>query len=214
MISDNGVLDAVLFIAVLLPSVIFHEVSHGVVARRLGDPTAKEAGRLSLNPIRHIDPFGSVLLPGMLALAHQNVFGWAKPVPVDPSRFRSSPIRGMALTALAGPFTNLTIAVIVGRLGPFEQVDGVVYLTSGALWTHVVGGVLTVNAALAVFNMLPIPPLDGSRLLPLILPPAGRRLYAQASQYGFIVLFVLVLVIPQSLRFLGSWISWIIRLAV
>ncbi|HEX9977086.1 MAG TPA: site-2 protease family protein [Acidimicrobiia bacterium] len=214
MISDNGVLDAVLFIAILLPSVIFHEVAHGVVARRLGDPTAKEAGRLTLNPIRHIDPFGSVLLPAMLALAHQNVFGWAKPVPVNPSRFRRNPIRGMAITALAGPATNLTIALVVGRFGPFVQEGDTLYLTSPALWAHVMSGVLVVNAALAVFNMLPIPPLDGSRLLPLVLPPAGRRVYAQMSQYGFIILFVLVLVIPRSLAFLGTFIDWIVRVAV
>ncbi|OFW48573.1 MAG: hypothetical protein A2146_08075 [Actinobacteria bacterium RBG_16_67_10] len=213
MISDNGVLDAVLLIAILLPSVILHEVSHGLVARSLGDPTAHEARRLSLNPIRHIDPFGSVLLPAMLALAHQNVFGWAKPVPVNPSRFRRSPVRGMALTALAGPATNLAIALAVGLAGPFTEVGDQVFLTSPGLWPEVLGAIVVVNAALAVFNMLPIPPLDGSRLLPLILPPAGRRVYAQFSQYGFLVLIVLVLIIPGTLSFLGTWIEWIVKLA-
>lgn len=214
MIVDNGVLDAALFIAILLPSIIFHEVSHGFVARRLGDPTAHEAGRLSLNPIRHVDPFGSVLLPAMLALAGQNVFGWAKPVPVNPSRFRRNPVGGMAITALAGPATNLAIAFVVGRLGPFVQVGDVVYLTDPGLWARIADGFLVVNVALAVFNMLPIPPLDGSRLLPLVLPPAGRRLYAQVSQYGFLILIVLVLVIPGSLGFLRSWIAWLVKVAV
>ncbi|OFW66740.1 MAG: hypothetical protein A2Z12_09025 [Actinobacteria bacterium RBG_16_68_21] len=214
MIVDNGVLDAVLFIAILAPSIIFHEVAHGLVARRLGDLTAQEAGRLTLNPVKHIDPFGSVLLPAMLALAHQNVFGWAKPVPVNPSRFRRSPVRGMAVTALAGPTTNLAMVLLVARLGPFIQVGDVVYLTSPSLWARFAEGFLVVNAALAVFNMLPIPPLDGSRLLPLVLPPAGRRIYAQISQYGFLILIVLVLIIPRSLGFLGSWISWIVKAAV
>jgi Zn-dependent protease len=214
MISDNGVLDAVLFIAILIPSVILHELAHGLVAHRLGDPTAREAGRLTLNPIRHIDPLGSVLLPAMLALAHQNVFGWAKPVPVNPSRFRRNPIGGMAVTALAGPATNLAIAFVVGTLGPFQDIGGVIYSTSTGLWVNVVFGVVVVNAALAVFNMLPIPPLDGSRLLPLVLPPGGRRIFAQVSQYGFIILFVLVLVIPASLAFLGGWIRWLVRLAI
>lgn len=213
MISDNGVLDAVLFIAVLAPSVILHEVMHGAVAFRLGDTTARDAGRLTLNPVRHIDPFGSIILPGMLALARQNVFGWAKPVPVNPNRF-DRPTQGMALTALAGPATNLALALAVGRLGPFRQVGETVFITSDALWARVLLGFLVVNAALAVFNMLPIPPLDGSRLLPLVLSPRGRIAYARLSQYGFLILVLLLFVFENSLRFLGNWIAWIIRLVV
>ncbi len=213
MIHENSVIDAVLFIAVLAPSIIFHEVAHGLVAARLGDPTARAAGRLTLNPIKHVDPFGSVILPAMLALGGQDVFGWAKPVPVNPNRF-AHPTRGMAITALAGPATNLGLALVVGRLGPFEQVGGVVFITSNDLWARVLLGLLIVNAALAVFNMLPIPPLDGSRLLPLVLSDQGRLAYARISQYGFLVLVLLLFVFRGSLRFLGSWISWIIRLAV
>jgi len=136
------------------------------------------------------------------------------PVPVNPSRFRRNPVGGMALTALAGPVTNLLLVLIVARLGPFVQVGDTVYLTSPSLWARIAEGFLIVNAALAVFNMLPIPPLDGSRLLPLVLPPSGRRAYARVSQYGFLILIVLVLVIPRSLSFLGAWISWIVKLAV
>lgn len=213
MIHENGVLDAVLFIAVLLPSVILHEVAHGVMAARLGDPTASDAGRLTLNPVKHIDPFGSVILPAMLALARQNVFGWAKPVPVNPNRF-AHPTRGMAITAIAGPATNLGLALVVGRLGPFEQAGGTVFLTSGDLWARILLGLLVVNAALAVFNMLPIPPLDGSRLLPLVLSPRARVTYARLSQYGFFVLILLLFVFEDSLRFLGDWIASIIRLVV
>jgi Zn-dependent protease len=213
VIFDNQLLDALAFIAVLAPAIILHEVMHGAIAYRLGDPTAHEAGRLTLNPIKHVDPFGSVLLPAMLALARQNVFGWAKPVPVNPNHF-AHPTRGMAITALGGPATNLTLAFLVGRLGPFSQVDQVVFVTSDSVIARFLLGALVVNAALAVFNMLPIPPLDGSRLLPLILTDNGRRLYARASQYGFFVLFALLFIFDDSLNFLGSWIAWILRLVV
>jgi Zn-dependent protease len=213
MIHDNAFVDALLFIAILIPSVILHEVAHGWVASRLGDPTARDAGRLTLNPVKHIDPFGSVLLPAMLALARQNVFGWAKPVPVNPNRFER-PVGGMAVTALAGPATNLIIAFAIGRLGPFVEIEGQVFRTSDGLWADVLIGVLVVNAALAVFNMLPIPPLDGSRLVPLVLPPKGRRIFNQVSQYGFIILIVLLFVFEDSLSFLGTVIGWVIRLAI
>jgi Zn-dependent protease len=213
LIHDNAFIDAMLFIAILIPSVILHEVAHGFVAHRLGDPTARDAGRLTLNPIRHIDPFGSILLPALLALARQNVFGWAKPVPVNPNRFQN-PVGGMAVTALAGPATNLLIAFAVGRLGPFTEVDGRVFRTAEGLMTDVLIGVLVVNAALAVFNMLPIPPLDGSRLLPLVLGQKGREIYHQVSQYGFLVLILLLFVFEDSLSFVGSAIQWLIRLVV
>jgi Zn-dependent protease len=219
LIHENGVIDALLFIAVLAPSIILHEVAHGVIAARLGDPTARDAGRLTLNPAKHIDPFGSIILPAMLALGGQNVFGWAKPVPVNPHRF-AHPTRGMAVTALAGPAANLMLALAVGRFGPFDQLRGVVCfgdvacLTSNSLWARVLFGFLVVNAALAVFNMLPIPPLDGSRLLPLVLSDAGRQAYARLSQYGFLILVLLLFVFEDSLSFLGDWIGWIIRLAV
>jgi Zn-dependent protease len=213
MLHDNGLIDAALFIGVLLPSVILHEVAHGALAFRLGDDTARDAGRLSLNPVKHIDPFGSVLLPAMLALARQNVFGWAKPVPINPSRF-ARPIEGMAITALAGPATNLFLALLVGRLGPFTQAGSGILVTSDSIFARILLGLLVVNAALAVFNMLPIPPLDGSRLLPLVLPPEGRRIYAQVSQYGFIILILLLFVFEGALSFLGSWIRWVVLLAV
>ena len=118
------------------------------------------------------------------------------------------------MTALAGPGTNLALALAVGRFGPFEQVNGLVFMTSNTLWARVLLGFLVVNAALAVFNMLPIPPLDGSRLLPLVLSDAGRQAYARLSQYGFLILVLLLFVFEESLSFLGDWIGWIIRLAV
>lgn len=227
MIHENQLLDAILFIAVLAPSVILHEVAHGAIAFRLGDPTAHAAGRLTLNPVRHVDPFGSVLLPGMLALAGQNVFGWAKPVPVNPSRFEN-PTAGMAVTALGGPVTNVALAFLVARLGPFAAageracVAGFAggplrdsfCLTSTSLPARIALGALIVNAALAVFNLLPIPPLDGSRLLPLVLNDRGRLAYARLSQYGFLILILLLFVFDDSLDFLGTWIAWVVRLVV
>jgi Zn-dependent protease len=213
MLHDNAVADVVLFILVLLPSVILHEIAHGALALRLGDPTARDAGRLTLNPVPHIDPFGTVLLPTMLALAGARVFGWAKPVPVNPARF-ARPVEGMAATALAGPAINLAIVFLVGRFGPFVQIGSEIYYTSDSLWARFLLGLLVVNAALAVFNMLPIPPLDGSRLLPLILGQRARIVFEQVSQYGFLILVVLLFVFPRSLAFLGTAIRAILRLAV
>lgn len=222
MIHDNTAVDVVLFVAILLPSVIFHEVAHGWLAERFGDPTARNAGRITLNPIPHIDPVGSLLLPTLLAAAGQNVFGWAKPVPVNPRYFRK-PTEQMALVALAGPFTNLGLALVAARLGPL--VDGpagaVLYstglgigITTDALWGRLVYGFALVNATLAVFNFLPIPPLDGSKLVPLFLPEQGRIAFARFSQYGFLILFALIFVFPGALSFLGDVIGWLMRLMI
>jgi Zn-dependent protease len=213
MLHENAAVDVVLFILVLLPSVILHEIAHGAVALRLGDTTARDAGRLTLNPASHIDPFGSVILPTMLALAGRNVFGWAKPVPVQPAGF-ANPATGMALTALAGPATNVAMALLVGKLGPFRQVDGIIFLTSDTLVSRFLLGLLIVNAALAVFNLLPIPPLDGSRLVPLLLNSEGRILFDRVSQYGFLILIALLFVFPGSLRFLAGAIRFVLRMAV
>jgi Zn-dependent protease len=225
VIHDNPFVDAVAFLAILIPSVVLHEVSHGWVAERFGDPTARSAGRLTLNPVRHVDPVGSLLLPGLLALSGQTVFGWAKPVPVQPAHF-ARPTGMMAAVALAGPATNLAVAVVIGRLGPFVDLEagahrGVVLvsslgigLTGDSLAVRLAFGAMVLNAALAVFNMLPIPPLDGSRLVPLVLPVGARRLWAQASQYGFVVLLLLIFVFEGSLGFMADVIGWIIRVVV
>jgi Zn-dependent protease len=229
VIDDNRLLDLVLFLAVLLPSVVLHEVSHGVVAERLGDPTARRAGRITLNPIRHFDPVGSLLFPAVLAAAGQSVWGWARPVPVQPGYFRN-PTRGMAWVALAGPATNLALAAVAGRLGPFLDLGGgggsataeaVVYwptlgigATTGSLWARVLFAFVLVNCALAVFNMLPIPPLDGSRLLPLALPPRGRELFNRVAPYGFLIIFLLVVALPGALSFVSTAVGWILRVVI
>lgn len=193
--TDNSFIEAALVILILIPSIIVHEVSHGFVANRLGDPTARNAGRLTLNPLPHVDPFGSVLLPGMLALAGAPIFGWAKPVPVQPGHF-SNPTQHMAVTAVAGPISNVVLAALLARL-VFPSLTGVP--EEIVLWF------IFLNLLLAVFNMLPIPPLDGSRLLPLVLPEQGRALYRQFEQFGFIVLFVLLFLFDGALDFMADW---------
>jgi len=199
--TDNRFIEAALVILILIPSIIVHEVSHGFVAERLGDPTARNAGRLTLNPLPHVDPFGSVLLPAMLALANGPLFGWAKPVPVNPARF-TNPTGHMAITAVAGPISNLVIATLLGRF---------VLRSLSGIPEEIVAVFIILNLFLAVFNMLPIPPLDGSRLLPLVLPERGRELYRQFEQFGFIILFALLFFLEGSLDFMVDWVEWLLR---
>lgn len=198
--TDNSFIQAALVILILIPSIIVHEVSHGLVAYRLGDPTARDAGRLTFNPIKHIDPFGSVLLPAMLALANGPLFGWAKPVPVNPARF-TNPTAHMAITAVAGPASNVILATVLGRF-IFPSLSGIP--------EEIIGDFIILNLFLAVFNMLPIPPLDGSRLLPLVLPERGRDLYRQFEQFGFIILFALLFFLRGSLNFMVGWVEWLL----
>jgi len=202
--TDNGFIEAALVILILIPSIIVHEVSHGFVADKLGDPTARDAGRLTLNPIPHIDPFGSVLLPAMLALANGPLFGWAKPVPVNPGRF-TNPTSHMAITAVAGPISNIVVAALLARL-LFPSLSGVP--------GEIVFWVIALNLFLAVFNMLPIPPLDGSRLLPLVLPERGREIFRQFEQFGFIILFALLFFLEGSLDFMTDWVVWLLDLLI
>lgn len=175
-----------LFIAVLIPSVILHEVSHGWFAERFGDSTARDAGRITLNPIVHIDPIGTLVVPAVLAFTGAPVFGWAKPVPVVPGRLRH-PVRDMALVGIAGPLTNVTLALVAGR--------ALLPATNGTV-AYVVFYFAYINVVLAVFNLLPVPPLDGSRLLPLALGPRGRRVWSSIEPYGLLLIFAL-LWIPQ-----------------
>lgn len=150
-------------IVVLIFSVIVHEVAHGAMANHLGDPTARMAGRLTLNPISHIDPMGSVILPAILALSHSPIlFGWAKPVPYNPYNLQKGGKWAEALVAAAGPGSNLLLAGIFGLL-----------MRLGAIPVEAMSLAFTIvfiNVLLAVFNMIPIPPLDGSKVLGQLLP--------------------------------------------
>ena len=178
--------------AALIVAVILHEISHGVVALWFGDDTARRAGRLTLNPIPHIDPFGSVVLPAMGALAGVPVLAWAKPVPVNPSRLRN-PRRDMVVVALAGPATNLTLMVasaLVARTLIARESAPTVDALSLAAQVALVFAV--VNLFLGLFNLLPIPPLDGSALLERALPARHLETWYRFRPYGILVLFLLV----------------------
>ncbi len=172
---------------VLIFSIVVHEFAHGWVARTQGDNTAAMLGRLTLNPIPHLDPMGSVLVPGLLAAVGAPILGWAKPVPVNPRNFRNYK-RGDILVSLAGVASNLALAIIctlllavaIRTLGPGSVV--VMMLRYGIL----------INFLLMVFNLLPIPPLDGSHVLYHFLPPALGARYRELGQYGMIILFALL----------------------
>lgn len=175
-------------------AIVLHEVSHGWVANALGDPTAKERGRLSINPITHVDPVGTILLPLGLAIAHLPVFGWAKPVPVDFARLRH-PRSGMVLVALAGPGMNIALAILAAALLALA-----VSVTPTGGSTLLVGNLsnfVAINVFLAIFNMLPIPPFDGGHVVQGLLPPSLAQRYAQLSRFGFPLLLFLLIILPM-----------------
>ena len=186
--------ETIVYFVALVASIILHEISHGVVALWFGDDTAKRAGRLTLNPIPHIDPFGSLILPALGAFAHVPVIGWAKPVPVNPSRLRSR--RDMLLVSLAGPATNLLIMLIAAVVARalFEPRFSPFGLTLEDLTLPVLVALVfaQVNLFLAVLNLLPIPPLDGSALLERVLPQDWLPHWYRCRPYGSVVIFALV----------------------
>ncbi len=183
----------------IILAITLHEAAHGLVAYRLGDDTARKRGRVTLNPVRHVDPVGTILLPGFMLLFTQFIFGWARPVPVNPRRMHR-PVRDMAIVAIAGPATNLVLALVSAILLRFTTPlpDSPERWISDALAVSV-----WINVILTVFNMMPLPPLDGGRVAVGILPPAlGQRL-ARLERYGLIILVVILFVIPLAGRLVG-----------
>jgi Zn-dependent protease len=182
-------------LTVLGAAVVLHEVGHGAVAYRCGDPTAAEQGRLTLNPLRHVDPIGTVLLPlllgagAWLAGVRPLLFGWAKPVPVDPRRMRN-PRRDMALVAAAGP----TINVVLGMLSAGALVLLYVHLPDARSSRLADAARMSVrlNCVLAVLNLLPIPPLDGGRIFAALAPRAWRPALAQVERYGLLIVVLVI----------------------
>lgn len=193
--------------AVILPlifAIVFHEVAHGWVARLLGDPTAHEMKRLSLNPLRHVDPFGTIILPAILKLSGAPVFGWAKPVPVNFRRL-NNPRVGMMAVAAAGPGTNLVLALIaavaLGLIGRGLDGGELSLLTSFVLLN--LQNFLVINIFLALFNLLPLPPFDGSHIVEGLLPRRAAMQYARLRPYGFPLLLLVLVVIPWLFPGLG-----------
>jgi Zn-dependent protease len=204
------ILEIAAIAAILFLSVVVHECAHGWVAYQLGDPTAKLAGRLTLNPLKHIDPVGTIFLPGVLiAMRLMNmgtpVFGWAKPVPVNFARLHH-PKRDMIWVGLAGPAVNIVFAILFSLFSKFEM---------SLFWQGIIAFAVFINLLLAIFNLIPIPPLDGSRLVMGVLPRPWAIRYGRLEPYGiFIVimliylkLFDLVLLplVDMGLRLLGSF---------
>jgi len=205
----NELWEGLVAVVALLFCVIPHEVAHGYVAWRLGDPTAKLSGRLSLNPIRHLDPIGSVLLPVALLLLRRFagfpvVFGWAKPVPINPNHFRN-PWRGMLWVGLAGPATNLLMALVAAGIG-----RGLIALGLTARWLlYFLGLIVLLSLVLALFNLIPVPPLDGSRVLAYFLPPRLRFQLVRLEQVGIVVVVVLLAVGALELVFQAAYSLWL-----
>jgi Zn-dependent protease len=185
----------IIYFFALVAAIILHEISHGVVALWFGDDTARRAGRLTLNPIPHIDPFGSIILPALGALAGIPVVGWAKPVPVDPSRLRNAR-RDMLFVSLAGPFTNLLLMVAAAlaarALYQPALFGNAIFLDQLSLPVQIALSFAIVNLFLALFNLVPIPPLDGAALLERVLPPKWLPGWYRFRPYGMLVIFALV----------------------
>ena len=182
----------VVWVLPVIFAITVHEVAHGWVAKKYGDNTASSQGRLTLNPIKHIDLFGTIILPGLLLITGTGfIFGWAKPVPVDPRNFKN-PLHDMAIVALAGPVSNLLMAVfwaLIVRLGVTIGA-GTEAISLPLIYSGVAG--ISINLVLALINLLPIPPLDGSRILTGMLPSYWAWQYNRLERYGFIILLVLL----------------------
>lgn len=172
-------------ISILLISVIIHEVAHGWIANRLGDPTAKQLGRLSFNPLVHVDILGSLILPALFVISGSSfLIGWAKPVPINPRHFRN-PSKDMMLVAIAGPLSNLSIAWL-------SRIILIIYNPAPlSVFTYILKTTIVINLILMIFNLIPIPPLDGSRVLCHLLPSHLSYRLSQLEPYGFVIIFLM-----------------------
>ena len=200
MNPDNVIYRAAVWIIPLVVAIVFHEVAHGWAAKWLGDPTAEEERRLSFNPLRHVDPIGTVVLPLGLAVAGAPVFGWAKPVPVRADRLRN-PRWGMMAVALAGPGMNLALATlaavaigVVAAVGGDTPPAGVAAFALANLVNF-----LLVNVFLAIFNLLPLPPFDGGHVVQGLLPRPLAAHYARLAPFGLLIMIFLLVLLPMAI---------------
>ncbi|MCL2806807.1 MAG: site-2 protease family protein [Coriobacteriia bacterium] len=195
-------LTGIIMLLCFVPAIVVHEVAHGYMAWKLGDPTAKSRGRLSLNPLKHIDPFGTVILPIFLALMGGPVFGYAKPVPYNPSYFKDIR-KGELLTGMAGPASNL----LMGGVAAFACIALVLTgFLSGAVSTWVIlisYYFIFINFVLMFFNLLPIPPLDGSSIMAPFLSDRALQKYYSVQRYALPFLLILLFVVPWLTTQLG-----------
>ena len=196
MEPTNPVFNVATWLVPLIFAIVLHEISHGWAANAFGDPTAKQLGRLSPNPIRHVDPIGTIVLPLILVLASAPVFGWARPVPVNAEKMRN-PRLHMMLVALAGPGMNLALALIaavgLSILVHATTSDG---LGIRFLEANLVN-FLQINIFLAIFNLLPIPPFDGGHVVEGLLPRPLAAVWKRFGRFGFLLLLFLLLVLPM-----------------
>jgi Zn-dependent protease len=199
-VGDVDWVHVAFLLGAIVPSIILHEVSHGVVALWFGDDTAQKAGRLTLNPIKHVDPFGTLLLPFILSLSGLGAFGYAKPVPVNVRKLRN-PRQHSLYVSLAGPVVNIglsIIAIVLFRLTVPDHISGFIEDLPALPQYFFYLGML--NVLLAVFNLLPIPPLDGSAMIERVLPHQWWPTWLKFRQYGFGILLLLIFVIPGALN--------------
>jgi len=192
-------IDGIFYVIVLIMSVVIHEFAHGYTAYRLGDNTARDMGRLTLNPIKHLDPFGSVILPLLLIISNAGfVIGWAKPVPYNPNNLRDFR-KGTFLVSVSGIIANLLMALLFGLLIRLAPSLGLPLYIDSIQTLHPFYKISTIivftNLVLAIFNLIPIPPLDGSKILFSALPPKYRYIENFLEQYGFLLLIIFIVFI-------------------
>lgn len=185
------ILEIIVVLVVILLSMTIHEAMHAFMGYVLGDNTAKEEGRLTLSPIRHIDPVMTILLPLIMVVLHAPVFGGAKPVPFNPNRVRFGDW-GAALVAFSGPITNLIIAFIAFGVGVFSGVINNAGTVQSTIFGLIISTAVSVNLGFFVFNMLPIPPLDGSRILYAVAPDSVRGIMQKIEQNGILLVMIIV----------------------
>ncbi|OHA27112.1 MAG: hypothetical protein A3D52_02270 [Candidatus Taylorbacteria bacterium RIFCSPHIGHO2_02_FULL_44_36] len=194
-------MDTIFQIMVLVMSVVIHEVAHGYAAGILGDPTARLQGRLTLNPLKHLDPVGSVIVPLLTSLSGFT-FGWAKPVPYNPYNFRNQKW-GESLVAAAGPLANIFLALVFGLLIRFASAP------LGAAFVNIAAVIVVINLVLAIFNLIPVPPLDGSKILWAFLPERFRQIRESMERYSFPLVIIVVFAVW---KFLSPVIIWLFSL--